>query len=117
MKYFFSIFEYVKLMRFPLPLSPQPFPMKKHFILLMSCFLFPILMYAQLNITWQNIIDDGASGNENSGITVYDPNGYVYTIGIMLPSGMNNTDLVIVKYDAIGNELWRTFLCRSGREE
>jgi hypothetical protein len=76
--------------------------MKKHFILLLSCFLFPILMYAQLNITWQNIIDDGASGNENSGITVYDPNGYVYTIGTMRPWGMNTSDLVIVKYDAMG---------------
>ncbi len=92
--------------------------MKKHFILLLSFALFPFLMNAQLNISWQNIIDDGASGNENSNVTVYDPNGYVYTIGIMLPSGMNNTDLVIVKYDAIGNEMWRTFYAGpSGKNE
>ncbi|MBK9319183.1 MAG: hypothetical protein IPM91_10390 [Bacteroidetes bacterium] len=90
--------------------------MKKYFILLLSSCLFPILMNAQLNISWQNIIDDGASGNENSGITVYDPNGYVYTIGIILPSGMNNTDLVIVKYDATGNELWRTFCAGPARK-
>ena len=84
----------------------------------MSCFLFPFMMNAQLNITWQNIIDDGASGNENSGITVYDPNGYVYTIGTMRPWGMNTSDLVIVKYDAIGNELWRTFYVGpSGKNE
>ena len=92
--------------------------MKKYFIAFIICFASPFNLSAQLNLAWQSIIDDGASGNENAEISVNDPNGYVYTIGTMRPWGFNSSDLVIVKYDAMGNELWRTFYAGpSGKSE
>lgn len=92
--------------------------MKKYFIAFIICFASPFILSAQLNLAWQSIIDDGASGNENSEISVYDPNGAVYTIGAMRPLGFNTSDLVIAKYDALGNELWRTFYAGpSGKNE
>lgn len=76
------------------------------------------MLSAQLNLAWQSIIDDGVNGNENSSISVNDPSGYVYTIGTMRPWGFNTSDLVIAKYDAMGNELWRTFYSGpSGKNE
>lgn len=73
---------------------------------------------AQLNLIWQGIIDDGSFGNENSSISVYDTNGFVYTIGTMRPWGFNTSDLVLAKYDLAGNELWRTFYSGpSGKNE
>lgn len=92
--------------------------MKKYFIAFIICFASPFILSAQLNLAWQSIIDDGASGNENSEISVFDPNGAVYTIGTMRPLGFNTYDLVIAKYDALGNELWRTFYSGpSGKSE
>ena len=92
--------------------------MKNYFIAAVLIIINSCPLTAQLNLNWQSIIDDGNNGNEVSSVSVNDPNGYVYTIGTKRPWGFNTSDLVLVKYDASGNELWRTFYSGpAGRNE
>lgn len=92
--------------------------MKKQYLLYMLFMCLFLPLKGQLNLNWQGIIDDGANGSESSMISLYDDNGYVYTIGSKRPWGFNTSDLVLAKYDIFGTELWRTFYAGpSGKSE
>lgn len=76
-------------------------------IVLLLVVLCKLNATAQFQVSWQQILDDGANGDEYTSLLVKDT-GFVYTIGRLIPAGQTRSDLLIAKYDDQGAEIWRT---------
>jgi Secretion system C-terminal sorting domain len=74
-------------------------------LLLMFCFYYS---NAQLNVNWQQLLEDGTTGEEYSEIMLHDSTGFIYSIGRVIPLGQTRSDIIIAKYDEQGSEIWRT---------
>jgi hypothetical protein len=77
-----------------------------------------ISLSAQTHIVWQKKADTSSAGNERAALVRTDSYGNVYTIGSTNPAGSVYRDILVVKYDSLGNELWSAiFAGPSGRSE
>lgn len=63
---------------------------------------------AQLNVNWQQLLEDGTGDEEYSELMLRDNMGFIYSIGRVIPSGQTRSDLIIAKYNDQGVEIWRT---------
>ncbi|MBK7967181.1 MAG: T9SS type A sorting domain-containing protein [Bacteroidetes bacterium] len=87
--------------------------------ILLLLFLFcKLKSTAQLNVSWQQVLDDSTGSEEFSDLLLRDTSGFIYSIGRVIPSGQTRTDVIIAKYDAQGAEIWRTIWAGpSGKNE
>ncbi|MFN0189471.1 MAG: T9SS type A sorting domain-containing protein [Bacteroidia bacterium] len=76
-------------------------------IVLLLVVLCRLNAAAQLQVNWQQILDDGANGDEYTSLLVKDT-GFVYSVGRVIPAGQTRSDVFIAKYDDQGTEIWRT---------
>lgn len=76
--------------------------------------LFCTVLEAQWNIQWTTHYDDSGHSNDISSLLVPDPAGGVYTIGFTYNSSFQRSDILILKYDDLGQLMWSEVFARSG---
>lgn len=87
--------------------------MKKLFLLfLLAVASMPL--QAQWQTEWRTMTDDGTSGENFNRMIRLDNQGRIYCGGRNVASGKIRSDIMLVKYDTLGNELWTHVFSRSG---
>jgi len=87
--------------------------MKRPIILLLFILLH-IDSYSQWNTEWTRYSDDGTQGEYYHEKLLFDGQGYLYCLGKNKASTNVKNDILIVKYDSLGNEMWKQTYSRPG---
>lgn len=87
--------------------------MKRPIILLLFILLH-INSYGQWNTEWTRYSDDGTQGEYYHEKLLFDGQGFLYCLGRNKASTNVKNDILIVKYDTLGNEMWKQTYSRPG---
>lgn len=66
----------------------------------------PAVLISQVNVLWESRFTSAGSNVDVSKDVVVDGNGNVYVTGTSRTNSTNGYDVVTIKYDALGNQLW-----------
>ena len=86
----------------------------------MKYFLFIIVVVAyfsssaQVNVLWESRFTSAGQNADSGKEIAIDNNGNVYVTGTSYTNGTNGFDIVTIKYDALGNEIWATIFNGTG---
>jgi len=69
---------------------------------------------AQVNVLWEARYTSTGLNTDTGKELAIDASGNVYTTGTSYTNGTNGYDIVTVKYDALGNQLWASIFNGSG---
>lgn len=86
----------------------------KHLYLTITLILQITIVHAQWYNNWTSYTDDGTNGNYYHHTMLTDDQGYIYCLGKNKASTNVRNDIMIVKYDTSGSEIWSQIYSRSG---
>jgi PKD repeat protein len=84
--------------------------LSKKSIIKMFILLFAVIPFhkaqAQINVLWESRFTSAGQNTDTGKEIEIDNNGNVYVVGTSYTNGTNGYDIVTLKYDALGNQLW-----------
>jgi hypothetical protein len=89
-----------------------PYFSKQIWIKFLLFFVFTITycisINAQINVLWEARYTSSNQNTDSGKEITIDNNGNVYVTGTSFTNATNGYDIVTIKYDALGNEIWST---------
>lgn len=86
-----------------LQLTKFNYPVTLMFTVLIS---FSSALQAQVNVLWESRFTSAGANSDSGKEIVIDAAGNVYVTGTSFTNGTNGYDIVTIKYDPLGNQLW-----------
>ncbi len=77
------------------------------FVFLLLLTLVPVTINGQVKVAWENIYTSGTGDDYDSGQAITtDANGNVYVAGFSPSQDGTKRELIVIKYDENGNQIW-----------
>ena len=75
-------------------------------VILIIITSFTNTSYAQVNVLWESRYTSTGQNPDTGKEIEIDASGNVYVVGTSYTNATNGFDIVTIKYDALGNQLW-----------